>query len=111
MNVWEQPGWSQFTTGWDDERWIAAGGGSVLALVGWKRGGWLGNLLAFAGAGLALRAAQGYHDLTRARLWIDNTLRSRGWRSADIVHDASEESFPASDAPSWTPTSGATTRQ
>ena len=111
MNVWEQPGWSQFTTGWDDERWLAAAGGSVLALAGWKRGGWLGSLLAFAGTGLALRAARGNYDLSRARRWVDDARRARGWRSIDVVHDASEDSFPASDAPSWTPMAGATTRQ
>lgn len=111
VNVWEQPGWTPDTSPWDRERLFVGVTGAGLALLGLQRRGWLGGLLGAAGAGLVARAFRGRHDLTRARGWADRRLRARGWRREDAVHDASDESFPASDAPSWTPTAGAKTNR
>jgi len=110
VNVWEQPGWTPDTTAWDRERLVAGLWGAGLAIVGAWRRGVLGTLLGAAGLGLAVRAASGHHDFARGRAWTDRLLRSRGWRGEDVVYDASDESFPASDAPSWTPTAGAKSR-
>ena len=107
VNVWEQPGWTPDSSQWDRERLVIGLAGAGLALVGVRRRGWIGALLGAAGAGLVTRALQGRHDFARAQGWADRRLRARGWRREDAVHDASDESFPASDAPSWTPTAGA----
>lgn len=109
-SVWDRRGWDG-SRGITMSRVLIGAAGVALAIQGSRQRSWTGRLLASLGGTAAWWAITGEKDFVSARRCVSDLFARAAQEHDDPVFQSSAESFPASDAPSWTPVVGATAPQ
>jgi hypothetical protein len=109
-SVWDRRGWDGTRERLTLMRWLVGAGGGALAVQGLRQRSFTGSVLAGLGGTLAWWALTGEGDMSEAQHWFRELYTRVAGESGDAIAQTSEESFPASDAPSWTPAVGTGTR-
>jgi hypothetical protein len=92
---------------WDTERWLLAAAAGAFLFAGLRRRSLTGLALILGSGALAWWASSEMDQRRHRRGRLRAVMPAR--RSEDPIGEASEQSFPASDAPAWTATTGNTT--
>lgn len=102
VSVWDRRGWDGTPERRALTRILVGVGGAALAVQGLRQRTWTGRMLAGLGGSLTWWALAGGGDLAQARHRLHEIRERMPGRREDRVLEASDESFPASDAPAWT---------
>ena len=105
-SVWDRRGWNGSRLQATATRWLIGGGGIALALQGMRHKGIARAAMTGLGGSLAWWAVTGDGEMPDMQRWLRLVAEKISGLAEDPVHEASADSFPASDAPSFTPTVG-----